>query len=333
MLTNLYQKIVLDHPWLTLLSTLFVVGLFCTQIPKFKLDASADSLVLENDQALRYYRHISSIYDTNDYLVLTFTPKQDPFSDASLLTLKKISHDLTSLDGVASVLSILNAPLLFSPPTALGDLSGKINTLQNPNTDRNMARHEFLTNPIYSKQLLSADGKTTAILINLPDHPKLRALLKLRTELRQKKYQQSITAGEKIKLAQAEKDYRRQSTILTQRQDKTVDNIRRVIAKYQNQAVMYLGGVPMIIDDMISYVRNDIVIFGFGVFIFLVITMSVIFRRSRWVVIPMLCCFAAALTMVGALGFMDWRVTVISSNFISLMLIITMSLTIHLIVK
>ncbi len=333
MLINLYKKTVLDHPLLSLFATLIIVGLFCSQIPKFKLDASADALVLENDQALRYYRQIASRYDSNDYLVLTFTPKQDPFSNESLNTLKKISNELTALNGVSSVFSILNAPLLFSPPTSLTDLADNINTLQSPNIDKAMARHEFLTNPIYSKQLLSADGKTTAVLINLPTQPKLRALLKRRTELRQKEYQKQISASEKIELTKVEKDYRSRATRLTQEQDKTVDAIRQVIDKYRNQAVMYLGGVPMIVDDMISYVRNDIIVFGLGVLIFLVITMAIIFRRIRWIIIPMLCCFAAGLTMVGALGFMDWRVTVISSNFISLMLIITMSLTIHLIVK
>ncbi len=333
MLKDLYKKTILDHPWLSLFVTLFIVGLFCTQIPKFKLDASADSLVLENDQALRYYRHIAAQYGSDDYLVLTFTPKQDPFSKSSLKTLKEISHDLTNLSGVDSVFSILNAPLLFSPPSSLGELSNKIRTMQDPDVDKDLARKEFLTNPIYSKQLLSADGRTTAIMINLPAHPKLRTLLKKRTDLRIKKHKEIISGPEQIELAKVEKDYRHQSTILTQMQDKTVDDIRLVIDKYRTQAVMFLGGVPMIIDDMISYVRNDIIIFGLGVFIFLVITMSIIFRRLRWIVIPVLCCFTAALTIVGALGFMDWRVTVISSNFISLMLIITMSLTIHLIVK
>ncbi len=333
MLNKLYQKLVLDHPWLSLFITLAVVGLFCTQIPKFKLDASADSLVLENDQALRYYRHIVSQYGSSDYLVLTFSPKQDLFSDASLETLKKINNDLTNLSGVESVFNILNAPLLFSPPTDLGDLSDKINTLENPSTDKALAHTEFLTNPIYKNQLLSADGKTTAILINLPAQPELRALLKRRTELRQKESPQTISNNEKAELHQVEKDYRRLATKLTQEQDKTVADIRLVMNKYRDQATMYLGGVPMIVNDMISYVRNDILIFGIGVFAFLIITMSIIFRRIRWIVIPMLCCCTAALTMVGALGFMDWRVTVISSNFISLMLIITMSLTIHLIVK
>jgi len=333
MLIKLYKRLILDHPWLSLAVTLAVVGFFCSQIPKFKLDASADSLVLENDQALRYYRHIASQYESNDYLVLTFTPHQDLFSTFSLKTLSKLTSDLKELKGVQSVFSILNAPLLFSPKVPLSEISDKIRTLQTPGINKKLARREFLTNPIYSKQLLSQDGKTTAIIVNLPIDLKLRKLQKLRADLRQKEYQQSLSDAEQKELKQVEANYRKLSTSLTQKQDKTVDNIRKVMSKYRSQAVMYLGGVPMIVHDMISYVRNDILIFGIGVFVFLVLTMSISFRKLRCVIIRMICCFAAALTMIGALGIMDWRVTVISSNFISLMLIITMSLTIHLIVK
>ncbi len=333
MLSKIYQRLILDHPWLALLGALLVTGFFAAHIPEFKLDASADSLVLENDQALRYYRQEVSRYSSNDYLVLTYTPGQPLFSDGPLKTLAKIDHDLKALPGVDSVFSILNAPLLFSPPIPISDLKGHIRTLLDAGTNREAAHKEFLTNPLYSKQLLSPDSKTTAILINLPINRKLRALLKQRTALRQKKFDDTISDQERIELQRVEKDYRRAATLHTQRQDKTVGEIRGVIAKYQGRAQMYLGGVPMIIDDMISYVRNDIIVFGVGVLVFLVLTMSIIFRRLRWVVIPIICCLTAVLTMIGALGLLDWRVTVISSNFISLMLIFTMSLTIHLIVQ
>ncbi|MFW8601021.1 efflux RND transporter permease subunit [Desulfobacterota bacterium M19] len=333
MLSKIYQRLILDHPWLALLGALLVTGFFAAHIPEFKLDASADSLVLENDQALRYYRQEVSRYSSNDYLVLTYAPRRPLFSDGPLKTLAEIDHDLKVLPGVESVFSILNAPLLFSPPVPISDLKGHIRTLLDADTNREAAHKEFLTNPLYSKQLLSPDSKTTAILINLPINRKLRALLKQRTALRQKKFDNTISNQELIELRRVEKSYRRVATLQTKRQDKTVSEIRGVIAKYQNRAQMYLGGVPMIIDDMISYVRNDIIVFGVGVLVFLVLTMSIIFRRLRWVIIPIICCLTAALTMIGALGLLDWRVTVISSNFISLMLIFTMSLTIHLIVQ
>ena len=328
------SRAIAHHPKAILCLVLTVVGFFCTQIPKFKLDASADSLVLENDAALRYYRQIAARYASNDVLVITYTPTRgDLFAKDTLAHLKSITDELAALDGIESVTSILNVPLLFSPPISISDLSEGIRTLESPETDLDLAKKEFRENPLYSKQLLSPDGETTAILATLPKDAPLHELLSRRTALRIKKYNGSITEDERRELASVEARYRARATRLTERQNHLVEKIRAVMARHRAEARMHLGGVPMIVADMISFIRNDIIVFGIGVLVFLIITLFLIFRRRRWIIIPMLCCAAAALFMLGFLGFMDWRVTVISSNFISLMLIITMSLTLHLIVR
>ena len=89
----------------------------------------------------------------------------------------------------------------------------------------------------------------------------------------------------------------------------------------------------MIADDMIEFIKSDLINFGIGVFLFIVITLIVVFREIRWVTIPLLNCFYAVLIMIGILGFVNWDVTVISSNFISLMLILTIAMNIHLAVR
>ena len=89
----------------------------------------------------------------------------------------------------------------------------------------------------------------------------------------------------------------------------------------------------MIADDMITFIKKDLIIFGIGVFLFLIIMLTIIFRKLRWVLLPLVSCFYAGLLMIGLLGLVGWNVTVISSNFISLMLIITMSMNVHLIVR
>ena len=105
--------------------------------------------------------------------------------------------------------------------------------------------------------------------------------------------------------------------------------IRSHISKYKNIADINLSGIPMIADDLISFVKKDITVFGSGVFIFIIITLWFIFRDIRWVVFPLLSCFLSIAIMVGMLGYLNWKVTVISSNFISLMLILTMEINIH----
>ncbi len=329
---KLYDILFLKHPVLSLLFSFLIVAGFCSQIPKFKLDASPDSLVLENDQSLRYFREINSQYGSNDYLVLSYTPHNDLFAASSLLDLKILRDEIAALDGVDSVVTILDVPLLFSPRLSLNKLE-TLNTLETPGIDIKLARKEFVSNPIYSKQLLSPDGQTTALLINLPIDHKLRSLLGQRTELRGKKHNNTITPQETRSLKKIAAEYRVYATQLTQKQNINVEQIRGIIETHQDQAKLFLGGVPMIVADMISFIENDLIVFSFGVLFFLVITLAAIFKKIRWVFLPMICCIAAGSTMMGYLGMMDWRVTVISSNFISLMLIITMSLTIHLIVR
>nr|MBF0221754.1 MMPL family transporter [Desulfobulbaceae bacterium] len=333
MFIKIYKRTIIKHPGFSIFFVFLAVAFFSFHSGKFKLDASADSLVLENDDALRYFRKIYNQYGTNDYLVLTYTPAADLFSKPVIDDLKKLSDELSALRGVDSIVSILNVPLLFSPKVTFSDLSNQVRTLLTPDVDFQLAKQEFKTNPIYSEQLVSPDGQTTAILINLPINHKLRDLLTERTNLREKEFNKTITADERSRLAVVSEEYRAYATHLTGEQNALVDEIRSTMELHRNTANLFLGGVPMIIADMISYVQSDIIIFSVGVFIFLILTLTIIFKQKRWVFLPMVCCFTAATTMIGLLGLMDWRVTVISSNFISLMLIFTMSLTIHLIVR
>ena len=62
---------------------------------------------------------------------------------------------------------------------------------------------------------------------------------------------------------------------------KIYTEIRDVIRRYGENAQIYLGGIPMIADDMMSYIKSDIVVFGIGVFIFIILTLWFIFRNIK----------------------------------------------------
>jgi predicted RND superfamily exporter protein len=332
-LLRIYDRCILGHPVLTLFVTFCVLVFFGLQVPKFKLDASGDSLVLENDTDLYYYRQITERYRAQDILVITYTAQDDLFSAATLEDLKRLRDELRRLKGVSSVTSILDVPFLLNSNVTLSGLADeeKIKTLENFSFEESTALAEFNENPLYRGRLVSPDAKTTALLVSLPFDEKFRVLMKRRYELREQKYKGALSAAGREELAQVSGEYRQELTRIMQRDNQLVEEVRRVMDRHRGGAALYLGGVPMIVADMISFIQNDLVIFGLGVILFLIITLGVIFRRVRWVILSVLCCLAAVVVMVGVLGLIDWRVTVISSNFISLMLILTMSLTIHLI--
>ena len=330
---KLYERIVLRHPLLTILiMLLFVVGVG-SYSRYFRLDASADSLLLENDQDLKYYRSISAKYGSDDFLVITYSPKQDLYAEETLNDLRKLRDSLEKIDRVANVVSILDVPLIDSPRLTLSELSKGVRTLETPGIDKSLVRKEFANSPFYSDLLVSPDGRTTALQVIFKRDDTYHRLLTTRNDLRGKMLEQTLTPEEQLKLEKVSKQFDDYSAKVTEQEAADIARVREIMDQHRDMAELFLGGVPMIVSDMIDFIRHDLASFGLGVLVFLVSMLILIFRKPRWVVLPMFCCAAAVLFMFGFLGWIEWKVTVVSSNFTSLLLIITLSLCVHLVVR
>ena len=328
-----FDQIVLQHPRMVILCILVIVAFLCFQAGKFRLDASAETLVLENDEDLQYARLIDSRYGKNDFLVLTYTPKTDLFSDESLSTLDRLRDDLESLERVSSVLTILDVPLLENPPVSLKELSADLPRLTSFGIDKELARNELRNSPFSRDLLLGADTQTTALLINLSDNDNNHDSLEQHGPLEEKAPPGPESVAERARLRREADQIRAERDQARRRRHRDIVTIRAIMDKYRGDAELFLGGVSMIADDMITFIKNDLKVFGVGVLLFLILMLGIIFRRVRWVCLPMLCCVVSVVCMIGLLGWFGWEVTVISSNFISLQLIITLAITIHLIVR
>jgi predicted RND superfamily exporter protein len=333
LLIRFFDRFVLKHPKKVILCLLVVVSFLGYQAKDFKLDASAETLVLENDEDLRYARLINSRYGQNEYLFLAYTPKGDLFSEKTLKTLARLRDELKQLKGVTSVVSILDVPLLESPPVPIKQLAGNMQTLESETVNRNLARVEFKISPLYQNLLISANLKTTALQINLPIDHVYRDLLSRRNHLRAKHAQGALTADQAVEYQKVSRQFQQHRDTMRRDRHRLITAIRAIMDKYRQEADLFLGGVSMIADDLISFIKSDLKIFGLGVLFFLIVTLAIIFKRSRWILLPILCCALSALSMIGLLGLFGWEVTVISSNFISLQLIITMAIAIHLVVR
>ncbi len=328
-----YEAAVLERPLLTLLGLAVIIAGLLSFTPRFKLDASADSLVLENDDDLKYYRSISSKYGSDDFLVITYAPPHELFTPSALAQLKALQDDVTALDGVDRVVGILNVPLLNSPRIPLSELSETARTLETPGVDLQLAKREFLESPFYENLLLSRDGRTTALLAYLEPDARYDELLTRREHLRELKYSGQLDQQQARELEQVSRAFRIRQAERAKLSHTRIGEVRTVMDRHRPAARMFLGGVPMIVADMVSFVQNDLVNFGAAVSLFLVLTLLVIFRQPRWIIMPMLCAGLAAVAMIGLLGLLDWPVTVVSANFVALLLVTTMSMTIHLVVR
>ncbi|MGA0235812.1 MAG: efflux RND transporter permease subunit, partial [Alphaproteobacteria bacterium] len=240
---------------------------------------------------------------------------------------------LEEVPGISSVVSLLDVPLLAQGEGSLTELAGNYRTLRDSEVDLDKARDELTTSPVFSELIVSADGKTTALQLNLDEAPEFEALQGERRRMSQRIGAGKATSDEKQRFVQLDAQYELQKRQLNQKRHDTIVAVREVMERHHDAGSLVLGGVSMIADDMITFIRNDLVTFGLGVFVFLVAMLAIVFRAIRWVVLPLASCFFAGLSMMGLLGLAGWQVTVISSNFISLMLILTMSMNVHLVVR
>jgi hypothetical protein len=328
-----YDTLVLHNPKSVLVVLLAILVFFGYHAKDFKLDASADSLLLEDDADLKLFRKIHERYPSNDLLIVTYTPDEDLFSDQALESLKQLRGELKNITSVDTVFTILDAPLLNISDKPFSEIINDIPSLEKPDIDRGKAKAELINSPIYRELIVSADGQTTALLVGLVEEQQYYSLRQSRNELRAKQRNTGLSVEETQTLERINTEYDQAHEALAKQRHLDVARIRDIIEPYRQHGVLYLGGLPMITDDMVTFVRNDLIVFGGGVLVFLVIVLTAIFREMRWIVLPLLSCFYAGLVMVGVLGLIGWNVTVISSNFLALMLIITISMNIHLIVR
>lgn len=301
----------------------------------FRMDASADALVLENDADLRYFRQISEKYGSQDFLFLAYKPKQDELiSKPTFDRLDALKNELLATVPVLdSVFTLVDAPLIDSPRVGLSDLSDGLPTVRSARTDLALAKREFSQGAVYGNNLVSKDASITTLLLNFKNDEQLNTLLKARNDLRLIKLSRDLSSEEQAQLATASEAYTQYLTAYNNQRSVDIAKIRSVMDHYRDHATLFLGGPSMIASDMVDFISRDLMIFGVGVLLLLLTTLAVIFRTLRWIALPMLICAATALVTTGLLGLLDWPVTVISSNYLSLLLIITLSMNIHLIVR
>lgn len=332
-LKSFYEYCIFKRPAATLVFVALTAVVLALGLPNFKLDASADSLTLESDRSLDYFRKINQRYQSGDFLVVTYTPQAPMFSDESLDTLQALREDLAAVEGVANVNSMLDVPLLYSPMRSLAEQQESTRTLMTEGVDREQAREEFLNSPIYRDMLLSADGKTTALQLNLEVDNRYFDLVRERDALRAKRNSEGLSAKEEDRLETVSEEFLAYRTAQAEDSRERVETIREILTRYDDKAELFLGGVSMITTDMIAFIKSDLVVFGSAIVVFIILMLALIFHQWRFVILPLGICLLAVVMVLGWLSWIDWRLTVISSNFVALLLIMTLAITIHLVVR
>ena len=333
MFSNIYKNFVIDYSKFTLVLIALILSFFIYFSKDFKLDASSDALLLEGDKDLQYLREINERYGSKDFLVLTYTPTQSFEKEETIINLQFLKSKIERLSWVESVITIIDVPLLQSSDEALMERLKNYKTLAHPDIDKKRGFKEILNSPIYKNYVISEDGKTSGIVVYLKEDKRLKEYIRIKNKYYNQFLINAPSKKDKQKYNLFIEEYEDYKNLYNLRNHQNINEIRDVISKYSENAKIHLGGIPMIADDMMTYIKNDIVVFGIGVFLFIVATLWFVFRNFKWVIMPLLGCSVSVGIMVGLLGFLGWKVTVISSNFIALMLILNMAMNIHVTVR
>jgi uncharacterized protein len=328
-----YDRTVIAHPVITLFTAVLLVASLGMFAPRFQLDASSETLVMEHDEAVRFYRVIRARYESDDFLVVTYTPHGGLFTEPALDRLAQLRDALRGIDQVVSVMTLLDVPLLDGLDVSLTDLPSDPDALSCDGPDRVTDCRRAIDSGLYRNLLVSPDGNTSGIRVDLGQDELYRALQRERDLLRIRVQSEGIDPAGRRTLADLDARIAERSAVVRALEAAAIAEVREVIDGFRDEAVIHLGGVPMIAVDSIAFIRADLVNFGAAVGAFIVLILFIAFRRWYWVVLPVATCAATVVSMVGLLGLLGWPVTVVSSNFISLLLILNLALVVHLIVR
>ena len=307
MFAQLYHNGVLKNPKTVFVLLIIAILSFGYYSKDFRLDASSETLLIEGDPDLAYLKEVTERYGSKDFLILTYTPNEGMVTDNSINNLLSLKYKIQSLKWVHSVITLLDIPLLNNSDAPLQERLESFKTLKDEEVDKNRGFKEILNSPVFRNFVISEDGNTSGIIVNIKGNEKLKNIENLSKE-------EIETYKDKIKKQNHE----------------NILEIRQVIQSYADVGKIYLGGIPMIADDMMTFIKSDIVVFGIGVLLFIIATLWFVFRKLIWIIVPISSCLFSVVIMMGLLGILGWKVTVISSNFIALMLILTMAMNIHM---
>ena len=307
MFTHFYQNFILKNPKLIFAFLIMALISFGYYSKNFRLDASSDTLLIDGDPDLKYLQELNERYGSKEFLVLTYTPNEGMITDTSINNLLSLKYKIQSLEWVHSVVTLLDIPLLNNSEAPLQERLENFKTLKDEDVNKDRGFKEIISSPVFRNFVISEDGKTSGIIVYLKKNKPL-------DDIKNKSKEEIEIYKDQIK----------------KQNHKNIIEIRDVIKSYENIGKIHLGGIPMIADDMMTFIKSDIVVFGLGVLLFIIATLWYIFRKLIWILVPISSCFFSVIIMTGLLGLLGWKVTVISSNFIALMLILTMAMNIHM---
>jgi len=300
----------------------------------FEIDASAETLLVKNNRLYIEARLNNRQFNPDEFILVAYRPHDgNIYSENSLEDLRSISAAVSELERVENVVSILNVPLISEVSGLTLDMDPQQLTLANRNYSEAQLRRIFTDHPVFTDLLVNAKQTATALQVVFKKDEEFRALDSRILDLEREMLQAPLSdnAARELESLQGEAAALQRKIQLAREAE--IEAIYAVVEPYRANADIFLGGGYVLAKHLVDIISNDLVVFGSAISLLICVLLFVMFRDFRWVLIPMLCCFCSVLITMGLFGFLGFKTTVISSNFIALQLILTLALVVHLIVQ
>ena len=199
MFGKIYRTVIIDFAKISIVLICCILSFFLYFSKDFKLDASSDSLLLESDKDLKYLREVNERYGSKDFLILTYTPVSDFTNEETIINLQYLKSKIEKLEWVDSVITIVDVPLFKNSDEPLMERLKNYKTLSYPEIDKERGFEELVNSPIYKDYVISADGKTSGIVVYLKQDKKLNELIKTKNNYFNLELEGSLSKSQKKK--------------------------------------------------------------------------------------------------------------------------------------
>ena len=237
MFTHFYQNFILKNPKLIFALLIIALISFGYYSKNFRLDASSDTLLIDGDPDLKYLQEVNERYGSKEFLILTYTPNEGMITDTSINNLLSLKYKIQSLEWVDSVVTLLDIPLLNNSEAPLQERLENFKTLKDEDVNKDRGFKEIISSPVFRNFVISEDGKTSGVIVYLKKNKPLK-------DIENKSMEEIEIYKDQIK----------------KQNHKNIIEIRDVIKSYENIGKIHLGGIPMIADDMMTFIKSDIVV-------------------------------------------------------------------------
>ena len=328
---------IIRHAKLILVVFVLAGALAAWSAQQFKIDASADTLLIKNNKMFVETQVVNERFSPQEFILVAYKPKNHAlFSQQTFNDIQQISSEFKALPRVGGVTNILNVPLLSLSNELDPNLKPEQLTWQANQYSAAKMQQVFTDHPLFTDLLVNQDQTATAMQIVFKPN---KELLDIQSQIIA--IQKGILQGEntelseedeqKIEALKAKAQPIEEQLKLTRQQE--IKQIYQIIEPFKDDADLFLGGAYVLGQQMIDIIQSDLLLFGSAIGLAICLILFVLFRKIRWVVLPLLCCGLSVLLTVGLFGVLNFRATVISSNFIALQLILTLAVVVHLIVE